>query len=46
MTALLKKFPKFTLGVEEEYQIIVPVIRDLRSHMSKMVEGGKIFLHE
>jgi carboxylate-amine ligase len=46
MTALLKKLPKFTLGVEEEYQIIDPVTRDLRSHMSKIVEGGKIFLHE
>jgi carboxylate-amine ligase len=46
MTVLLKKLPKFTLGVEEEYQIIDPVTRDLRSHMSKIVEGGKIFLHE
>jgi carboxylate-amine ligase len=46
MTALLTKLPKFTLGVEEEYQIIDPVTRDLRSHMSKIVEGGKIFLHE
>jgi carboxylate-amine ligase len=46
MTAQLKKLPKFTLGVEEEYQIIDPVTRDLRSHMSKIVEGGKIFLHE
>jgi carboxylate-amine ligase len=46
MTALLKKLPQFTLGVEEEYQIIDPVTRDLRSHMSKIVEGGKISLHE
>ncbi len=41
-----KKLPKFTLGVEEEYMIIDPVTRDLRSHMSKIVEGGKITLKE
>ena len=41
-----KKLPKFTLGVEEEYQIIDPQTRDLRSHMSKIVEGGKIQLRE
>jgi len=46
MTSLLKKLPQFTLGVEEEYQIIDPVTRDLRSHMSKIVEGGKISLRE
>ncbi|MFC3880768.1 carboxylate-amine ligase [Algoriphagus namhaensis] len=41
-----KKLPLFTLGVEEEYQIIDPETRDLRSHMSKIVEGGKIHLRE
>ncbi|MDO8967442.1 MAG: carboxylate-amine ligase [Algoriphagus sp.] len=41
-----KKLPQFTLGVEEEYMIIDPVTRDLRSHMSKIVEGGKITLKE
>ena len=41
-----KRLPKFTLGVEEEYQIIDPKTRDLRSHMSKIVEGGKIHLRE
>ncbi|MBN3583424.1 carboxylate-amine ligase [Algoriphagus aestuarii] len=41
-----KKLPKFTLGVEEEYQIIDPHTRDLKSHMSKIVEGGKIMLRE
>jgi len=40
------KLPVFTLGVEEEYQIIDPETRDLRSHMSKIVEGGKIHLRE
>jgi glutamate---cysteine ligase / carboxylate-amine ligase len=41
-----KKLPQFTLGVEEEYMIIDPITRDLRSHMSKIVEGGKITLFE
>lgn len=46
MANVLKKLPQFTLGVEEEYMIIDPVTRDLRSHMSKIVEGGKITLKE
>lgn len=46
MSALIKKLPPFTLGVEEEYQIIDPQTRDLKSHMSKIVEGGKIHLRE
>jgi carboxylate-amine ligase len=35
-----------TLGIEEEYQIIDPVSRDLRSHMEKIVEGGRVVLKE
>jgi glutamate---cysteine ligase / carboxylate-amine ligase len=46
MANVAKKLPQFTLGVEEEYMIIDPVTRDLRSHMSKIVEGGKITLFE
>lgn len=42
----MKKLPAFTLGVEEEYQIIDPVTRDLRSHLSKIVDGAKIILNE
>ncbi len=38
--------PLFTLGIEEEFQTIDPVTRNLRSHMSKIVEGGKITLKE
>ena len=41
-----KKLPIFTLGVEEEYQIIDPVTRDLKSHLSKIVDGAKIILNE
>lgn len=41
-----KALPVFTLGVEEEYLIIDPETRDLRSHMSKIVDGAKIILQE
>ena len=41
-----KELPVFTLGVEEEYLIIDPETRDLRSHMSKIVDGAKIILQE
>ena len=41
-----KKLPVFTLGVEEEYQIIDPQTRDLRSHLSKIVDGAKVILNE
>ena len=42
----MKKLPVFTLGVEEEYQIIDPETRDLRSHLSKIIDGAKIILNE
>ena len=38
--------PTFTLGIEEEFQIIDPETRQLRSHMHQIVEGGKIILKE
>ncbi|SNR57598.1 MULTISPECIES: carboxylate-amine ligase [Hymenobacter] len=38
--------PEFTIGIEEEFQTIDPVTRDLRSHMSEIVEGGKVVLQE
>lgn len=38
--------PVFTLGIEEEFQTIDPETRELRSHMSKIVDGGKIILQE
>ena len=37
---------KFTIGIEEEFQTIDPETRALRSHMSKIVEDGKIILKE
>jgi carboxylate-amine ligase len=42
----MSKLPEFTLGVEEEYLIIDPDTRELRSHMSKIVDGAKILLME
>lgn len=36
----------FTLGIEEEFQTIDPKTRELRSHRSKLVEGGQVILQE
>ncbi|NBA84271.1 carboxylate-amine ligase [Emticicia sp. CRIBPO] len=36
----------FTLGIEEEFQTIDPETRELKSHMSQLVEGGKVILQE
>jgi glutamate---cysteine ligase / carboxylate-amine ligase len=37
---------QFTLGVEEEYQIVHPGTRDLRSYVSRIIEDGKSILRE
>lgn len=37
---------KFTIGVEEEYQIIDAESRDLVSHVYKIIQGGKAHLKE
>lgn len=37
---------KFTLGIEEEFQILDSETYHLRSQMSKIIEGGKIHLQE
>jgi carboxylate-amine ligase len=36
----------FTLGIEEEFQIIDPVTRELRSHIQEILAGGKMLLKE
>jgi len=36
----------FTLGIEEEFQIIDPVTRELRSHIQQILADGKIVLKE
>jgi len=39
--------PSFTLGIEEEYQTVDPVSRDLRSHIAtEMLSQGKLRLEE
>ncbi len=39
--------PTFTIGIEEEYQTVDPVTRDLRSHIhAEMIEKGKLLLQE
>ncbi len=38
--------PPFTIGIEEEFQVIDPETRQLRSHMHQIVEGGKVILKE
>src|SRR5580692_253103 len=39
--------PTFTIGIEEEYQTVDPVSRDLRSHIhAEMIEKGKLLLQE
>src|SRR5204862_3825938 len=50
----LKKTPKrlrspdhvFTLGIEEELQIIDPETRELRSHIQQILADGKVILKE
>lgn len=37
---------QFTLGVEEEYQIVDPETRELRSYISRLLEDGKSVLRE
>jgi carboxylate-amine ligase len=36
----------FTLGIEEEFQIVDPETRELRSHIQQILEEGKIILAE
>ena len=39
-------FDQFTLGIEEEFQIVDPQTRELRSHVSEFLEEGKMILGE
>ena len=38
--------PLFTLGIEEEFQIVDPETRELRSHIEEILEEGKVVLQE
>src|ERR1043165_7986487 len=39
-------FDQFTLGIEEEFQIVDPSTRELRSHVSEILEEGRMLLGE
>ncbi len=39
-------FEQFTLGIEEEFQIVDPHTRELRSHVSEILEEGRRLLGE
>jgi carboxylate-amine ligase len=38
--------PSFTIGIEEEYQIIDPQTRELKSYITELLEAGRITLRE
>ena len=40
------KAPSLTLGIEEEYQIIDPRTRELKSYITQILEDGKLTLKE
>lgn len=40
------KSPSFTIGIEEEYQIIDLTTRELTSYVTRILEEGRSFLHE
>jgi len=39
-------FEQFTLGIEEDFQIVDPHTRELRSHVSEILEEGRVLLGE
>ncbi|KXK00961.1 MAG: putative enzyme [Acidobacteria bacterium OLB17] len=39
-------FDQFTLGIEEEFQIVDPKTRELRSHVAEMLDEGRLLLGE
>ena len=40
------KAPSLTLGIEEEYQIIDPKTRELRSYITEILEGDSLLMGE
>src|SRR4029077_18432024 len=40
------KPPSLTIGIEEEYQIIDPNTRELKSYITQFLEQGKMLLRE
>src|SRR5205809_7034992 len=43
---MIAKDHVYTLGIEEEFAIIDPETRELRSHIHEILEGGKVTLKE
>ena len=43
---MTKKQPSFTIGIEEEYQIIDPVTRELKSYITEMLKADSAILRE
>src|SRR5947208_7655750 len=39
-------FDQFTLGIEEEFQIVDPKTRELRSHVAEILDEGRMLLGE
>jgi carboxylate-amine ligase len=47
MSGVADQKPTLNIGIEEEYQTVDPVTRDLRSHIhAEIVEKGRLILHE
>src|SRR5689334_22036128 len=42
----MSKPHQYTLGIEEEFAIVDPTTRELRSHIQEILEGGKVMLKE
>lgn len=42
----MMKPPSLTIGIEEEYQIVDPQTRELRSYISEILEEGRVILRE
>src|SRR4051812_8669561 len=42
----LMKAPSLTLGIEEEYQIIDPTTRELKSYITEILQGDRVILDE
>ena len=42
----MSETPSFTIGIEEEYQIIDPQTRELKSYITELLEAGKMTLRE
>ena len=40
------KAPSLTIGIEEEYQIVDPETRELRSYITQILDEGRLFLRE